>query len=77
MKDLTPTDRAESLALYRAEIVGALTRRELKRGGSRWSSRTYRSSGSARRAPITRAPMGPRHWSGGTTPNVTPAHVQP
>jgi putative transposase len=32
MKDLTPTDHAESLALYRAEIVGALTRREFKRG---------------------------------------------
>lgn len=32
MKDLTPKDHAETLALYRAEIVGALTRRELERG---------------------------------------------
>jgi len=32
MKDLSPKDHAETIALYRAEIVGALTRRELDRG---------------------------------------------
>jgi putative transposase len=32
MDTLTPKDHAEAIALYRAEIVGALTRRELERG---------------------------------------------
>lgn len=31
-KDLTPKNHAEATALFRAEIVGALTRRELERG---------------------------------------------
>jgi transposase InsO family protein len=32
MDPITPKDHAEAIALYRAEIVGALTRRELERG---------------------------------------------
>ncbi len=32
MKDLSPKDHAETVALFRSEIVGALTRRELDRG---------------------------------------------
>jgi transposase InsO family protein len=32
MKDLSPKDHAEAVALFRSEIVGALTRRELDRG---------------------------------------------
>jgi len=32
MDTLTPKDHAEAVALYRSEIVGALTRRELERG---------------------------------------------
>jgi putative transposase len=32
MKDLSPKDQAEAVALFRSEIVGALTRRELDRG---------------------------------------------
>jgi putative transposase len=32
MKDLNPKDHAEAVALFRSEIVGALTRRELDRG---------------------------------------------
>src|SRR5688572_3995908 len=32
MKDLSPKDHAEAVALFRNEIVGALTRRELDRG---------------------------------------------
>jgi transposase InsO family protein len=32
MKDLSPKDHAEAVALFRSEIVGALTRRELERG---------------------------------------------
>src|SRR4029079_9167772 len=32
MKDLSPQNHAEAVALFRSEIVGALTRRELDRG---------------------------------------------
>jgi hypothetical protein len=32
MKDLSPKDHAEVVALFRSEVVGALTRRELDRG---------------------------------------------
>jgi transposase InsO family protein len=32
MQPLTPKDKAEAIALYRSEIVGSLTRRELDRG---------------------------------------------
>jgi putative transposase len=32
MKDLSPKNHAEAVALFRSEIVGALTRRELDRG---------------------------------------------
>jgi hypothetical protein len=32
MKDLSPKDHAEAVALFRSQIVGALTRRELDRG---------------------------------------------
>ena len=32
MSDLKPRDHAEAIALFRSEIVGALTRRELDRG---------------------------------------------
>ena len=32
MSTLTPKDHAEAIALFRSEIVGALTRRELERG---------------------------------------------
>jgi len=32
MTTLTPKDHAEAVALFRSEIVGALTRRELDRG---------------------------------------------
>jgi hypothetical protein len=32
MKDLSPKDHAEAVALFRSEVVGALTRRELDRG---------------------------------------------
>lgn len=32
MSTLTPKDHAEAVALFRSEIVGALTRRELDRG---------------------------------------------
>ncbi|WP_394824417.1 helix-turn-helix domain-containing protein [Pendulispora albinea] len=32
MQSLTPKDHAEAVALYRSEIVGSLTRRELDRG---------------------------------------------
>ena len=32
MQSLTPKDNAEAIALYRSEIIGSLTRRELDRG---------------------------------------------
>jgi putative transposase len=32
MKTLTPKDRAEAVALFRSEVIGALTRRDLARG---------------------------------------------
>jgi putative transposase len=35
MDELTPKDRAEAIALYRAQIVGPLVRRELERGDLR------------------------------------------
>lgn len=35
MQTLTPQDHGEAIALYRAEIVGALARRELERGDLR------------------------------------------
>ena len=32
MSELKPKDHAEAVALFRSEIIGALTRRELDRG---------------------------------------------
>lgn len=51
MSELKPKDHAEAVALFRSEIIGALTRRELDRGElreelARLSKRRYRPPGS-------------------------------
>lgn len=51
MDDLTPTDHAEAVALFRSEIIGQLTRRDLDRGELRaelraLSKRRFRPPGS-------------------------------
>jgi len=50
MSELKPKDHAEAVALFRSEIIGALTRRELDRGElreelSRLAQRRYRAPG--------------------------------
>ncbi len=66
MESLKPKDHAEELAIFRSEIIGALTRRELDHGELRAllvevASARYRPPRTARAS--TRC----RRWSGGTT----------
>ena len=68
MDRLTPKDHAERIALFRAEIVGALARRELVAGRARGgAARARRAALSPARRATRRAPTPCRRSSAGTT----------
>lgn len=65
MAELKPKDHAEAVALFRSEIIGALTRRELDRGELReelvrLAERRYRAPGANRLGRIVRGSK--RDW---------------
>ena len=48
-KSLSPKDRAEQIALFRSEIIGALVRRDLERGELRAALRELSTQGGVRK----------------------------
>jgi hypothetical protein len=73
--EIRPTSRAEAIALFRSEVIGSLTRRELSRGGlaaalEEISKQRFRPR--RRRGP---APSPCRRSSAGTTPTSAKASM--